>query len=183
MIIVLNGTSSSGKTSVATELQDLLPELYLYFSIDAILYALPKSALLRMTTGQAISDLNYRQLEESYYRCVRTLAEAGHNLIIDNTVTNERAARLLIESVRPFPTALVGIHCLPEELGRREKIRGDRAPGESAWQLQKVHQHLRYDLQIDSTQTSSRDLAALVVNLIHGHKYGEGLRESTRRLG
>ena len=50
-IICLNGTSSSGKTAIAKELQALLPKVYLNFSIDSILYSLPPSALARMTHG------------------------------------------------------------------------------------------------------------------------------------
>lgn len=64
-VICLNGTSSSGKTTIAHKLQELLPEIYLNFSIDSILYALPGSALFRMTHGQGMSDPNYVQLVRS----------------------------------------------------------------------------------------------------------------------
>gem|GEM_PF-4292191 len=45
MIIYLNGTSSSGKTTVAYKLQELIKEHVFYFSIDTLLYTLPKNTL------------------------------------------------------------------------------------------------------------------------------------------
>jgi chloramphenicol 3-O phosphotransferase len=36
-IVVLNGTSSSGKTSIARAFQEAAPSLFLNFSIDSVL--------------------------------------------------------------------------------------------------------------------------------------------------
>jgi chloramphenicol 3-O phosphotransferase len=40
-VIVLNGGSSSGKSSIARSLQELLPDLWLTFGVDAFIDALP----------------------------------------------------------------------------------------------------------------------------------------------
>ncbi len=40
-VIFLNGTSSSGKTSISLELQQILDEPYLHISVDKFLYMLP----------------------------------------------------------------------------------------------------------------------------------------------
>jgi len=44
-VILLNGTSSSGKSTIAKELRRVLPEPYLYVSIDEFLHQLPVSVL------------------------------------------------------------------------------------------------------------------------------------------
>jgi chloramphenicol 3-O-phosphotransferase len=46
-LIVLNGTSSSGKTSIAQALQDLLTEPYLQAGIDKFIFMLPSRYLNR----------------------------------------------------------------------------------------------------------------------------------------
>jgi len=42
-IIFLNGPSSSGKSSVAKELQKILPEPYMHIGIDAVISMMPDS--------------------------------------------------------------------------------------------------------------------------------------------
>jgi len=49
-IIFLNGTSSSGKTSIARALQKSLDEPYLYLSVDSFLDMLPEQCF----SGEAL---------------------------------------------------------------------------------------------------------------------------------
>ncbi|MGZ6307651.1 MAG: phosphotransferase-like protein, partial [Ktedonobacterales bacterium] len=49
-VIIVNGGSSSGKTTIATYLQDMLPLPWLRLSIDTLIDAMPK-ALLTSDTG------------------------------------------------------------------------------------------------------------------------------------
>jgi chloramphenicol 3-O phosphotransferase len=172
IVILLNGTSSSGKTSIAKALQErLLPRIFLNFSIDSVLYALPPSALKRMTSGQDISDLNFWNLVRSYYGCANALARQGNNLILDDAVTEEGVAKELMASIGGFRTCLVGVHCDLTELTRRERGRGDRTIGEAEWQFAKVHQHLRYDFEVDSTRESVGELAGDIVGYLKERKF------------
>lgn len=41
VLILLNGTSSAGKTTLAKALQDALPTPYLLVGIDTVVFALP----------------------------------------------------------------------------------------------------------------------------------------------
>ena len=45
-IIFLNGTSSSGKTSIAKTLQEILDEAYMHVSVDTFLLMLPDQYLM-----------------------------------------------------------------------------------------------------------------------------------------
>jgi chloramphenicol 3-O phosphotransferase len=49
---------------------------------------------------------------------------------------------------------LVGVHCSAAELARRERTRGDREPGQAAYQLERVHAHGLYELECDTTSAS-----------------------------
>lgn len=55
-VIILNGGSSSGKTTIAKCLQDsLLPMSYLRFSIDDLVEAMP-DAMLQVESGITFDD-------------------------------------------------------------------------------------------------------------------------------
>ena len=181
-VICLNGTSSSGKTTIAHKLQELLPGIYLNFSIDNILYALPGSALFRMTHGQDISDLNYPQLVRSFNACVGRLAEMGNFLVIDNAMTTHEQVIDLLTSLEGFTVLLVGVHCSLEELNRREQNRQDRTIGEAAAQIDLVHRWFKYDLEIDSSTKPASALAVEIMNYINGVDVLNGLNKTLANI-
>jgi len=181
-IISLNGTSSSGKTAIAKALQELLPRIYLNFSVDSILYALPDSALVRMTTGKDISDLNYPRLDRSFNACVRRLAEMGNLLVIDNAMVRVEQVTDFLHNVSGLSVLLVGVHCSMEVLSRRERQRQDRTIGEAAGQFDRIHRHVVYDVEVDSTIKTPHDLALEIVGHLHGHRERYGVRETLERI-
>jgi len=159
MVILINGTSSSGKTAVAKELQEILGGYPLNFSIDSVLYGLPGSALKRMTTGQKNPGLSYTKLEEGFYKCARALADLGHDLVIDNAIVTPRSAKLMVEYLNGISVLMVGLTCSTDELKRRELQRGDRTIGEAESQVDIIHKHCVYDVHLDSTKLSPLILA------------------------
>ena len=159
IVVVLNGTSSSGKTTIARAVQELAPRVFLNFSIDTILYTLPRSALDRMEAGADISDLRYPEIVRAYYACVRQLLELGHDLIIDNAVTAPYHAEHLMAAIAGHRTIMVGLDCPVDVLAERERIRGDRRVGMAALQHPRIHSLLRYDLVIDTSRVSAQDAA------------------------
>jgi chloramphenicol 3-O phosphotransferase len=166
-ILLLNGASSAGKTSLARCLQErFLPELYLNFSIDSILYALPPSVLTRMTTGQDLSDLDYGSLVMGYYAAARALALQGQRLILDDAVTDERLLPVVEGCLRGLEAVVVGVHCDLEELKRREARRGDRTLGEAERQFPVVHRLLRSHLSVDTTRQSPQEVAEGLFGLL-----------------
>jgi chloramphenicol 3-O phosphotransferase len=166
-IVVLNGTSSSGKTAVARAFQELAPGLVLNFSIDSILYALPRTILERMKRGEKNEGLPFLDLVRAYYASVRAIAETGQDLIIDHALTTRAEADLLRAAVQAHSTLLVGLECATPVLAERERIRGDRRPGLAASQLDLVHQWLAYDLVIDTTTTTPEDAARRILEALH----------------
>lgn len=182
MIICLNGASSSGKSSIAKELQELLPGYVLNFSIDAILYALPPSALRRMTCGQASDGLNYGKLEDGFYAATRALADEGLDLIIDNAIVTERSAKRLLRHLEGLPVVMIGVTCDVTELSKREKERGDRTIGEAVTQVAQVHRHCLYDMTIDSTAKTPRTLAVEIQQFIDDRRQCAAFIEMKRRL-
>lgn len=165
-IVVLNGTSSSGKTSIARAFQELAPEMFLNFSIDSILDALPQSALERLKRDTNISDIHYPELVRAFYACVRELASLGHNLVIDHAVIAQAEAERLLAAVDGHRVLLVGLDCPLDVLTERERKRGDRRPGLAAAQCERIHQWLQYDLVIDTSRMAPEAGAALIVSAL-----------------
>ncbi|TJZ77516.1 chloramphenicol phosphotransferase CPT family protein [Chitiniphilus eburneus] len=183
-VIVLNGTSSSGKTSLARALQECLPEQYLNFSIDSVLYALPPSDLLRMQRGEPIARPGYdwAALVRAYHYALPSLLQAGVKLIVDNAWCEPEEIRELLTELAGYSVALVGVHCDEETLARREAARGDRAAGLSAWELPRVHRWMQYDLEVDtSAQCSTLAVQELVDGLSRSSPF-HGVTETLLRL-
>jgi chloramphenicol 3-O phosphotransferase len=152
-IVVLNGTSSCGKSSLARALQSLMADAaqpYLHLSIDSFWEMLPRRyfedvpALLTVETG--------------YFRCIPVLA-AGNNLIVDTVLqTDQRKAEVaaLLHAHRAF---LIGVHCPLEVTERRERSRGDRPVGQARAQFDRVHAHGVYDAEVDTSACSTEECA------------------------
>lgn len=159
-IVVLNGTSSSGKTSVARAFQELAPGRFLNISIDTILYALPPSVLARMQRGEERAG---PELGRAFYACVRELAALGFDLVIDHAVTTQTEADLLHDAVTQHDTLIVGLDCPTAVLEERERRRGDRRPGLAVAQCERIHRWLSYDLRIDTSAMDPEEAARRIV--------------------
>ena len=161
-VIVLNGTSSSGKTTIARAFQEIAPSLFLNFSIDSILSTLPPSAIKRIATSTEIADLRVKELVKAFYACAGELLRLGHDLIIDHAITAGYHVELLRDATQGHRALLVGIDCPLDVLRERELARGDRRVGMAEQQARTIHTLLEYDLFIDSSATSPQDAAARI---------------------
>lgn len=166
ILVVLNGTSSSGKTSIARAFQSAAGGLFLNFSIDNILYALPPAAFDRVKTGGDISDLRLPELVRAFYACVRQLLDLGHDLVIDHAVTARYHAEALVEAAGSHRVLLVGLDCPDEVLAERERVRADRRPGLALDQQARIHSLLDYDIRIDTSAVSADEAARQVVEAL-----------------
>lgn len=166
VLVVLNGTSSSGKTTVARAFQDAAPSIFLNFSIDSILAALPPSVLQRMLEGMPVADLRLPELVRAFYACTGELLRAGHNLVTDHAVTARYHAESLLAACEGHETFIVGIECPISVAREREAARGDRRRGLADQQFEHIHSWLAYDLVIDTSKQSASDAAAAILEAV-----------------
>lgn len=169
-VVVLNGTSSSGKTTLARAFQEVAPAVFLNFSIDNILSALPATAIRSITSGEDISSIGVPELVRAYYACVRQLLDLGHDLVTDHAITARYHAEHLVEAVDSHRVILVGLESPLEVLVEREQARGDRRKGMAAAQLPAIHSWLIYDLTIDTAVVSPGDGARRIAVAIAAGK-------------
>jgi chloramphenicol 3-O phosphotransferase len=172
-IILLNGGSSSGKTSIATSLQELLPTTWLRFSIDDLVEALPASLFTRSEgltfgeDGEVRPGPEFQQLEAAWMQGIAAMARAGANVIIDDVFLSGVAARDRWQTALAGLSVLwVGVRCDPQVAAAREQARQDRNVGMAAAQAQIVHVGMQYDLEVDTTAMAPRDCAQRIAERV-----------------
>ena len=160
-IILINGASSSGKSTLARELQQTLPMPFWHFSFDHLRdsNALP---MARIRSGDIDWSTMRPTVFDGFHRCLPVLAEAGNNLIVDHIIENEMWMSDLVTLLTGLDVFFVGVHCPLPELERRERERGNRRVGEARQDYQVIHSFAEYDLEIDATQPNQINVSTLV---------------------
>lgn len=212
LVVLLNGSSSAGKGTAASNVQEMVTSAAVVCTtVDTFMYMAPKRLFANggtpdgfqseyVGTGASrkwklrIGEAGQRVMK-GFRDSVRALSCAGNVVIADDVFieepgTPERAAHLRgwVEALRGCPTLLVGLRCDPDELDRREKVRGDRPVGSARCQAAVVHVGVPYDVDIDTTgvapEAIARRIADAVVRAISGDgACGTAMRRLEASLG
>lgn len=172
-VIVLNGGSSSGKTTIATCLQDMLPSPWLRFSIDTLIDAMPKMLLNSDTgiefgaDGSVRPGPAFRTLEAAWMRGIATMAHAGARIIIDDVFVSGIGTRNRWHAALADVAVLwVGVRCDAAIATERERRRGDRVTGMAELQARVVHAGIDYDIEVDTSETPAVECARLIAKRV-----------------
>jgi chloramphenicol 3-O phosphotransferase len=161
-IILINGASSAGKSTLARLLQQKLNEPFLHLSFDHLREsnALP---MARIQNGELDWALMRPAVFDGFHLSLPAFAKAGNNLIVDHIIEQEQWMADLVQLLAPFDVFFVGVHCPLPELERRERHRGDRRIGDARTDFHSVHRFTEYDLDIDATQPTEGNVARLIM--------------------
>lgn len=171
-VIVLNGGSSSGKSSIATCLQQQLEGTWMTLGVDDLIRALSHGptdttggGTLRFSADASISvGEAFHQAEAAWYQGVGAIARAGGAVIADEVfLEGGRSQGRLKAALHGLSVVWVGVHCDPDVAETREAQRGDRLRGQARDQAVRVHKGVRYDLVVDTTRTSPSQCAGKIV--------------------
>ena len=160
-IIILNGPSSAGKTTLALALQQQFDLPFIRFSFDLFLdhKAFPMEQIRNGTfSWEAMRPSVFRGI----HQCLPALATAGNNIIFDHIIETKVWLHNLISLISELDVFFVGVHCSLPELERREMQRGDRRTGEARQDFETVHSITSYDLEIDSENALEENAALLI---------------------
>jgi chloramphenicol 3-O phosphotransferase len=169
-VILLNGGSSSGKSSIARALQDILPELWLTFGVDVLAEALPgrgddpRSGLVLEPDGTVTVTPGFRALEDIWYHGLAFMVSRGAFLILDEVLLTGGAGQQRLQTVLTGLDVLwAGVHCDPLVAAEREAGRPERIRGMAMTQAAVVHAGVTYDVEVDTTNcpalTCARQIA------------------------
>jgi chloramphenicol 3-O phosphotransferase len=183
MIILLNGASSAGKSSIAKELQVIFEDLFLGMSVDKFLSMVPSSyqgfgvnAAQMWRWEKSFDDygelmtLKVGPRGESYilgmYECVKTMSERSFNVIVDDVCLDPGLLKQYIAKLSEFKIYFIGVKCNLDVLEQRERLRGNRVINSARGQHGEVHCSYKYDLMVDTSQTSARDCALQIKTFV-----------------
>jgi chloramphenicol 3-O phosphotransferase len=162
-VVVLNGGSSSGKTSIGRRLQELLPKPWLLLGVDDLIHVAPSSLVSYGPNGEVVLSDHWRELETAWSRGVATMARAGAGVLIDDVfLDGANSQQRTNDHLEGLDVLWVGVHCAPEVAAARERARGDRPAGMAAAQARAVHRGVNYDVGVDSSSSSVDDCARLI---------------------
>lgn len=160
-VIVINGASSAGKSTLADAFHERLDEPFLHISIDHLRAGniLP---LEKIRSGEFPWERMRPAFFDGFHRCLPALAGAGNNLLVEHIVETERWMIDLVALLATFDVFFVGLHCPLPELERRERARGDRRIGEARTDFETAHKHALYDLELDSMSPLAQNVETLL---------------------
>lgn len=157
--MLLNGPSSSGKTTLTRAAATRLPTPWLVLPVD----------LFHQVRTRPDADLTDRQWQDvfhrtraAYHRALVGAASSGCDVLADHVLTEPWRLDDLLRLSVGIDVLLVHVTCSAKELRRREKARGDRERGTAVSQQRQVFQHGDCDLIVDTTYGPDEPTAALL---------------------
>ena len=164
LVILLNGPSSSGKTTLSRNLQKHFPAPLYYTSYDLVCGEMIPYIDRWCHDGKSLDPET--EFLTVMYTMARAASDIGRSIVVDNCFFDtqdiyESALDILCDT----PVVLVRVKCPPEELRRREKARGDRTIGKAEWQ----NDHIKpkddevYDIIVDTHAETSEVCAERII--------------------
>ena len=166
-IIFLNGTSSSGKSTLAREIQKQADIPFWHVASDQLVEAgmLPK----RINDGGEFDwKINRPKFFNAFHSCIKSILLAGNNIILDHIIESQEWFKELQQELSEFDMFFVGVHCPLHIIQQREEQRsdrhiGNRYLGEAEYHLRHVHTYSPYDFEVDTSKLSIEKTAEKVI--------------------
>ena len=181
-VIVLNGPSSSGKTTLASALQRRFAadgECWFVYAMDDYFAKVPfdwvtagkhvgvhaeEGVVLEIVDGEFRMRMGPigRQVLAAWRGAVGSAARAGLNVIADDVVLTEEEWRGWQAELDGIDAHWVRVQIALDVLEARELARGDRMAGHARAQYEDAYRYPTYDAEVD-TGTLDPDAAAAAV--------------------
>lgn len=189
-MVVLNGGSSAGKTSIARCLQRLLGPGCITLGVDDLVRALPGGDELdtRVAASRNPSEAiaggsielgpdgsvtvgeEFRRAEAAWYAGLAAIARCGMALIVDEVfLDGRRSQERLAQMLSGLPVLWVGVRCDPDVAGARERGRLGRIAGMARLQAERVHEGVIYDVVVDTTGSDAAACARTIASHFSFH--------------
>jgi len=177
-VIVLNGVSSAGKTTIARALQATAGRDLLYVSMDGFLAMLPigrEMSLPWFIVDQSARDghsvVSVRngpegeKLLASMRVMVADMANRGFDIVVDEVCTAIELAEYRLR-LSEHVLHVVKVTAELTVIEQREKERGDRMLGLAREQATRLHEAITYDQTVDTTHQSPAACAKAILSSI-----------------
>lgn len=187
--MLLNGASSSGKTSISMELkkQNDIPFHHLSYGDfsgnynDFINKTYPGIKPTRVLDDEVVSEILFDPISSVYYATIKLFSEMGLNVIVDTVIDNDKRFNEFHDLLMDLPTLFVGVLCSRDGLIRREHIRGDRALGLALYQFDIVYSFNEYDLEVNTEELSPTECADKIFRFINSDQEYSAFKKLNKR--
>ena len=176
-VILVNGPSSAGKTTLCRALQAAIEDPYLVVAFDDFIFMAPPryyrgADTSRQSEHDAFTALGvemvntsppgappsvtarfgplFRRLLESMAPAVRALVDGGNAVIFDHVLHDRAMHESCRKAFDGLDVFTVGVTCPIDILEARERERGDRVLGRARGLAGVVHGFLDYDVMVDT---------------------------------
>lgn len=206
IIILINGCSCVGKSSVQQALQKISDQHFLRIGIDTFFDQLIEEPDLSdfdrtkkfdqyTKSGEYIRGVHqYIDQEGSrvvplkigpagdriihgMHRAIREYAKAGNNLIIDYICYKNSWQQDLAISLQEQTVYLIKAHAPLNIIEKREKLRKTSPEGHARSHYFTVHDGMNYDLEIDTHQLTPEQCAKMILDYIKAKPNPKALKD------
>ena len=161
-IILLNGPSSAGKSTLAAELQKRLGGR----GIDSVIISIDD--YMETDPNETIYEDDIFEVMPPMCRDLQAYVLSGKTVIVDHAITSERIYDMFLEAAACGDALTVKVSCDLEILLRRERERGNRCPGSAEASLRYLWPKDGYGLCIDNGTVSAAENAETILKKICG---------------
>ncbi|MEM1051251.1 MAG: chloramphenicol phosphotransferase [Pseudomonadota bacterium] len=178
-VIILNGVSSAGKSTIARELQDRADFTLLHVEMGKFLSFLPNGDEFKPDWFELVKVQNSagklprivngprgEKLLKVMRQFVIHAAHEGLDMVVDEVCHAAEIADYR-EGLAGCRALFVKILAPLDELERRERARGNRLIGLAREQSGHLHQAVTYDLEINTLAGKTTDQAAQILRAVN----------------
>lgn len=201
-IVLLNGSSSAGKTTLAITLQQLLPEPFHHIALDQFRDGFPGryrgfnspegtpgasglNVVPVPSPDGAITEVRFgshgKQVLRGMRRAIAAFAREGNNVIIDDLMFEPEFLADYVDVLSDFYVLFVGVRCSIDVVNERESRRPGRFPGTATSHFNVVHRSAIYDLEVDTSSASPYVCARRIVERLASAKKPTAFAELAKR--
>lgn len=187
-VIILNGPSAAGKSSIQKSIQKLADEPYVNIGIDNFfndLFPDEHGKLGQKTKKNFEQDLRWvtiadnlvylhvgpagKRIVDGMHKAIAAYAKAGNNVVVDYIMYESAWMQDLLHELKGCPIYVVGIHVPLDVLQARERARSTSPIGHAGSHYHTVHVGNQYDLEIDNVDASPDDVAQQILDFVQAH--------------
>ncbi len=172
-VVLLHGTSSSGKTTVARAVQRLSDEPWLRLGIDAFWNAIDErwmehgsraaDGFLWQEDATIVPGPVGQRVARGMRAAIAACARCGNDVLVDDVFVDRGWLDDWRTELAGLDWILVGVLAPLPVLEEREHARGNRISGEARAQVDVVHAGVEYDLTVDTSAQSPDDCASAIL--------------------
>lgn len=170
-VVLLNGTPSSGKTTLVRALREVLEPPHWSLSLDDFRkgYLARNWDPFRGPWWSGHERSLFLLVLHGYLRSLRAMAETGHHVLAEAVIL-PATARLYDDTFSGLVLYLVGVRCPIDVAEERERQRTDRVtPGGIPLRVPEfdlVHTGRRYDVEVDTSKQQVDECVSAILGAL-----------------